>query len=153
MKKKFNKFLISLLVLGAFIFYGAKVYRNWTNRAHYHARLRFDAHDILKEIQKLQKKYYEKNKTYADSISLLVSTFDNASRNLKKNPDSYPGLASGNSYSGSAYFYSIEQADSNEFIAQAKYKGFAQNGDDIWQIKKDGDPFSIVTSKLYKKKK
>lgn len=151
-KKVFIVFSLLILVATAGI-YGAKVYKDWNNKAHYYARLNYDAHTILKEIQGLQEKYLEKHGQYAHSIKELVKESQGASARLVDNPEAYPGLTEENSFSGSAYFYSIEEVSKFNFTAQAKYKGFKKNGEDIWQILKDGSPYPVVTQKFYKRKK
>ncbi|EQC51696.1 hypothetical protein [Bacteriovorax sp. DB6_IX] len=153
MKNLTNKILVIAVLLGAVAYFGKNIYRNWTQRSHYYARLRFDAHDVLIEIQQLQAKYHQKKNVYADSIAELLKEFPTASRYLKKNPTHYTGKAKGNSYSGSSYFYSIEEANADDFVAQARHRGFVFVGEDIWQIQKEGKPTAIVTSKYYKKKR
>lgn len=152
MNKKVILVLAAVGILGTLGVYGMKVYAQWTNRAHYYARLNYDAHTILKEIQVLQEGYFLKHGRYASSIKELVEDSKNPSSRLQENPISYPGLTEDNSFSGSAYFYSIEETSKNDFTAQAKYKGFKRNGDDIWQILKDGSPYPVVTQKYYRKK-
>ena len=147
-----NKVFIGLVVIAGLAFFLKGKYARWSNTAHYYARLNYDAHDVLEEIQLLQSKYHRKNQTYASSITELVKSFEDASRRLKENPSHYPGLTREKSFTGSAYFYFIVDSSADEFVAQAKYRGFVENGDDIWQIKKEGKPFAIVTSKYYKKK-
>ena len=152
--KKIISITISIFIgtIALVYFVGIPKYRDWNNSAHYHARLRYDGHDILKEIQSLQKVYFEQNKTYASSIKELVKNFPNASYRLKENPEGFPGLVTENHYSGSAYFYSIESADSKGYIGQARFCGFASYGEDIWQIKESGNPYPIKKSKFYSKK-
>lgn len=114
MKNLTNKILVIAVVLGAVAYFGKNIYRNWTQRSHYYARLRFDAHDILIEIQQLQAKYHQKKNIYAGSIA---------------------------------------EANADDFVAQARHRGFDFVGEDIWQIQKEGKPTAIVTSKYYKKKR
>lgn len=148
-----KKILLGFLILVALIAIpGIKNYKKWNNTSIYSARLRYDGHEVLREIQRLQSDFFKQKNRYASTISELVGNAEKVSRQLQENPDSYPGFAKENARVGSFYFYSIEESSINGFIAQAKFKGFQSFGEDVWQIKQEGEPFPIKTSQYYRKR-
>ena len=100
MKKSHIGIIIVIVVLTSAFFFARKRYNDWTQESHYYAKLKYDAHNILEEIQQLQNLYHNKHQAYAKSILELINSSKKVSDKLKNNADAYPGQTIKKSYSG-----------------------------------------------------
>ena len=127
-------------------------YREWNNRAVYWGHANYDAIKVLQWIQTVQIIHKKTHGTYTDSLQELVfipesagSEFSSPRDHVENQSGSYLGRSNLKSHLG-PYYYSILKADNNDFLAEARYQGFAQNGEDIWQISSRGDVIHPVSS-------
>jgi hypothetical protein len=123
-------------------------YSHWTKPTLL-SKSNFEASTVLRWVQEVQIIHKKIHGTYTDSLQKLVfisgSEFSNSRQILEKQLGKVTELS--NSQSG-PYYYSILKADKNDFLAEARYQGFAQNGEDIWQISSRGDVIHSVSSHL-----
>ena len=124
-------------------------YSHWTKPTLL-SKSNFEASTVLRWIQEVQNIHKKTQGTYTDSLQKLVfisgSEFSNSREILEKQLGKDTGLS--NPQSGPYYYYSILKADKSDFLAEARYQGFAQNGEDIWQISSRGDVIHSVSSHL-----
>jgi len=125
-------------------------------KAHYWATVHYDAHDVLKWIQKSQSRCKTERGLYCATIPELLemSSKDDGyvyeRSKLEGQPEEWPGLNQGDAHVGTSYHYSMSHAQENTFEARARWMSFASRGEDIWKIGPEGPPEVVIQSSAAK---
>jgi hypothetical protein len=126
-------------------------YSHW-NKPTLLSKSNFEASTVLRWIQTVQIIHKKTHGTYTDSLQKIVfisgSEFSNSRQILEQQLGNYTGLSNPHPGPGPYYYYSILKGDNNDFLAEARYQSFAQNGEDVWQISSHGDVMHPVSSHL-----
>ena len=146
----FISFFLSIIVVLKF------VYSPWVNRANQSAIIFLSMQPKLKWIVSAQEEYKKKRGTYAGDLKSLVEEAHNIepkylALDLAKQVEKYqsfPGLNFTKTHSGAFYYFEIKAADAENYLAQASFMGFAERGEDVWQVDKSGTMVNKVKSKL-----